>query len=254
MKNQPLVSIITPSYNSEKYIGETIKSVLNQSYINWELVIVDDCSTDKTWDIIRGYALKDSRIKIHKNEVNSGSGITRNRAIDIARGRYIAFIDSDDIWHKNKLSVQIAFMKENNYCFSHTSFGYIDEFSNKIKHTFRVKKSPVDYKHLLKYTDIGCLTAVFDCSVIGKFYMSEHRRKQDYALWLTILKTGVVSYPIDIELAYYRQSKNSATSNKWSLISKHVVFLMDTQGMNIFASIYYTVYWMMNGFMRYYVK
>ena len=251
---EDLVSIITPSYNSGKFISEAIQSIIDQSYNNWGLIIVDDCSTDNSWEIIKGYALNDDRIKYFKLNNNSGSGIARNKAISKASGKYMAFLDSDDLWHKDKLQIQIGIMKKKNISFSHTSFGYIDERGNKIKGTFHVGNKPVTYNSLLKRTEISCLTAIYNADSIGKFYMSKHRRKQDYALWLSILKSGINSYGLDVELAYYRQVKNSATSKKYNLILKHFTFLKDTQDFNTIEALYYTFYWMINGFIKYYIK
>lgn len=249
-----LVSVVTPVFNSEKYIAHTFQSLLNQSYPNWEWVLVDDCSSDNSVRIIEGFIQQDSRVRLLQNLENLGSGLTRNKAIEFAKGVFIAFLDSDDIWHPKKLEIQLNFMLERNISFSHTSYGYIDEHGNQIKSTFHVSDHPVTYKHLLKRTEISCLTAVYNCKEIGKFYMSDHRRKQDYSLWLAILKSGVESYPIDMELAYYRQTPNSATSNKFKLILKHYLFLKSTQKLNVIQTIYYTCFWAMNGFVRYYIK
>ena len=144
-------------------------------------------------------------------------------------------------------------MLRRNIGFSHTSYGYLDEKGNVIKSTFHVSKNPVEYKDLLKRTEISCLTAMYDVEIIGKFYMSEHRRKQDYALWLSILKTGAKSFGLDEELAYYRQRNNSATSNKFNLIGKHFSFLRETQEMNTIQAAKYTILWMVNGLVRYYL-
>lgn len=247
------VSIITPVYNSALFLKETADSVRIQTYEDWEWILVDDCSNDNSWDIMQSLAEKDNRIKIYKNPTNLKSGKTRNLAIKEATGRFIAFLDSDDIWHKDKLSIQIQFMIDNDYYFTHTSYGYIDEKSQKIKSTFHVS-SRVDYKHLLKRTEISCLTAVYDSYKIGKFYMSNHERKQDYALWLGILKSGINSFGIDKELAYYRQTEGSATSKKHKLVFKHVKFLMETQNFSLIKAMYYTSYWMANGFIRYFIK
>ncbi len=254
VKNYPLVSIITAVYNCSDYIAEMIDSVINQTYVDWELLIVDDFSSDGTNEIIIDYVKKDNRVKIIKNESNLGAGLSRNKAIEFAAGKYIAFLDGDDIWANQKLEIQINLMEKNDWEFSHTSYGYISESGKKIKKTFHVSKHPVGYNHLLKKTEISCLTAVYNQDKIGKYYMSHHRRKQDYALWLKILKDGYFSNPIDHELAYYRQRSGSATSKKYKLIINHLVFLKDTQGLSIISSMYYTIYWIFNGIIRYYIK
>lgn len=248
-----MVSIITPVYNASRFLELTAESVFNQTFEDWEWVLVDDCSSDTSWEILEKLANRDPRVRIFLNKQNLKSGKTRNFAIEQAQGRFIAFLDADDIWHKDKLAWQIAFMTDNNYHFSHTSYGYLDEDGNKIKSTLHVSKC-VDYEHLLKRTEISCLTAVYDAEKIGKHYMSEHARKQDYALWLSILKSGTKSYGLDKELAYYRQVKNSATSKKYKLIIKHISFLKETQGFGSVKAIYYTFFWMINGFIRYFLK
>ena len=252
-EKQKLVSIITPVYNAGRFLEKTAESVFNQTYTNWEWVLVDDCSTDNSWDILTSLQKKDSRIRIFKNEENLKSGKTRNFAIEKANGTFIAFLDSDDLWQLDKLSIQIPFMIENGYNFTHTSYGYVNEEGNPIISKFRVNKK-VTYLDLLKRTEISCLTAVYNADAIGKFYMSEHARKQDYALWLAILKSGTHSFGIDQELAYYRQVKNSATSKKYKLILKHIAFLKETQEFNSFKAIYYTMFWMINGLIRYKIK
>lgn len=247
------VSIITPVYNAERFLESTAQSVFNQNFACWEWILVNDCSTDNSWKIMQELARVDNRVRVYSNDINLKSGRTRNFAIEKAKGRFIAFLDSDDVWHPEKLSKQISFMIANGYFFSHTSYGYIDEEGNKIKSTLRVSKS-IDYKGLLKRTEIGCLTAIYDADKLGKCYMSEHACKQDYALWLSILKKGVKSYGLDEELAFYRQVSTSTTSKKHHLILKHVLFLKDTQGFNIIKAMYYTLYWMMNGFVRHFIK
>jgi len=246
------VSIITPLYNNEKYIDECILSVLNQTYKRWEMIIVDDKSTDDSLKIAKEISKKNSKIKVFSLNVNEGAAIARNLAIKEAKGRYIAFLDSDDIWHKEKLNIQIGIMKKLNLSFSHTSYGYIKKDGTFSKKTLNTSIEPVGYKNLLKRTEISCLTAIYDCYKLGKFYMPNIRRKQDYALWLDILKTGETSYPINKCLAFYRQSVGSATSNKKKLIIKHYFFLKQTQNLNTIDSIYYTLCWAINGFFRYY--
>lgn len=252
--DQPLVSIVTPVFNNAKYLEATLRSVQDQLYQNWEHILVDDRSMDNSLNIIEKWSNVDRRYRIYKNKVNSGSGVARNFAISKARGKYIAFLDADDLWHPQKLNRHVQFMADNKAFFSHTSYGYIDENGKKIKNTFHVSHQPVSYRNLLKRTEISCLTAMYDAEKIGKYYMTEHRRKQDYALWLSILNSGYKSYGLDEELAYYRQHKTSATSNKLNLIGKHVNFLMETQNLDFFSAIYYTSFWMVNGAYRYLIK
>lgn len=250
---QNLVSIITPVYNARNFIMSTAQSVINQTYQCWEWILIDDCSTDDSWKILNNLSENDKRIKIYRNKTNLSSGKTRNLAIRKAIGRYIAFLDIDDLWHSKKLSIQVSFMLKNKYHFTHTSYGYIDEKGEKIKSIFRVNKE-VGYNDLLKRTEIACLTAIYDAKKIGKFYMSHHSRKQDYALWLKILKTGVKCYGIDKNLASYRQVSSSATSKKYKLVFKHITFLKETQNFGLLKSIYYTIHWIKNGIIRYYIK
>ena len=250
----PLVTIVTPVYNSIDYVGDSIQSVINQTFQNWEMILVDDGSNDGSFELISSINKIENRIKIIRNKENRGPGISRNKAIKLAKGKYIAFLDSDDLWHKDKLNIQIELMEENKWSFSHTSYGYVSKQGKKIKSTFHVSNHSINYFNLLKRTEISCLTAVYNQKVLGKCYMTEHRKKQDYALWLSILKKGVKSQPIDIELAYYRQRPDSVTSNKSLLILSHVRFLMETQSMNLIQALYYTSFWMVNGFIRYFVK
>ena len=249
--NNPLVSIITPCFNSENYISKTINSVIMQSFQQWEMIIVDDFSSDKSVDIIKKLMTNEKRISLIENKENLGSGASRNKAIKIAKSRYIAFLDADDIWHYDKLKIQIKFMIDNKIAFSHTSYGYIDSFDKEIKSPLKVSRHPIDYYFLLKRTEISCLTAVYDSKLIGKYYMPDRKLKQDYALWLSILKNGYKSHPIPHVLAYYRQHANQKTRKKYKLIFSHVIFLKETKNMSILKSIYYTLFWIKNGFFRY---
>lgn len=252
MNSLPLVSIITPVYNSEKFVEDTIKSVISQTYLNWEHILVDDCSTDASVEIIEKYSSKDPRIKIFKFNENRGSGATRNFAIDNAKGVYIAFLDSDDLWHSQKLERHIAFMIQNNAVLSHTAYDIIDITGKSIS-TYHPYKKEVTYDMLLRKNDIGCLTAIMKVDVIGKLYMPTLKTKQDYALWLDILKRGYVSVPFDEILAYYRIHNGSATSNKIKLIPKHFKFLRQQIGLGNIKSAYYTFTWIWNGLFKYYL-
>lgn len=248
------VSIITPVYNSEKYLEFSINSVLQQTYQNWELRIVDDCSTDNSVEILKKYAELDKRIKPCFLRDNCGAGIARNKAIELAEGKIIAFLDSDDIWLPNKLKTHVTFMSEMKAAFSHTSYGFIDEEGKVVNKTFHVSNKAITYKDLLKRTEISCLTAMYDVDKIGKMYMPDLRVKQDYALWLSILKRGFTSVPLDEELAFYRQRKNSNTNKKSKLIIKHLKFLYNIEKLNLIKTLYYTGWWAVNGLSKYYLS
>lgn len=220
-----LVSVITPVYNAERYLEITINSILNQTYKNLEIILIDDFSSDLSRDIIKKYEKIDSRIKSVLLDKNVGVANARNEGIKRAVGRYIAFLDSDDIWLNNKLEEQIKFMKEHDIAFSHTSYQLIDEYGEIISKPIKVNKY-VNYIDLLKQNSIGCLTVVIDIGKIGKFEMQQIKH-EDYATWLSILKEGNQAYGINKVLALYRKSSNSLSSNKiksaiwtWNIIRK----------------------------------
>jgi len=208
-----LVSIITPCYNSDRFINECICSVLEQTYTNWELLIVDDASEDSSKHLINGFTEKDSRIRPFFLDKNVGAAEARNVAISEAKGRYIAFLDIDDVWKKEKLTKQIAFMKHHDIAFSFSSYQPMSEDGNQI---FKEIKAPLimDYNLFLKNTIIGCLTVVLDKSKIGDFRMPNLRTSQDMALWLSIMRNGISAYGIQKSLAYYRIVERSNTANK----------------------------------------
>ena len=160
-----LVSIITPTFNSEKYILETIKSVLNQSYINWEMIITDDCSTDNTYDLVKKFTKNDDRIIIHKLKINSGSAIARQNSLSYSKGNYIAFLDSDDTWLPNKLITQLKFMTYNNVPISFTSYFLMNEKGVSLNKTIKSIEK-VNYHQYLKNTIIGMSTSMIDTSKV----------------------------------------------------------------------------------------
>lgn len=214
MDQEDLVSIIMPSYNSADYIEESIRSVLAQSYQNWELVIADDFSTDSTKEIVESYARKDERIRLLPASKNFGPAVTRNRAIDAAQGRFIAFLDSDDLWSSEKLTKQIRFMKEGNVALSYGWYNVIDEDGRHLKTISKIP-TKTNYKKLLKNQVIGCLTAVYDTHLCGKQKMPVIRKRQDFALWLKILKQGHEAYCIEDVIGSYRIRANSVSRNKF---------------------------------------
>lgn len=203
-----------PSYNSSKFIGEAIESVIAQSYSNWELLIVDDCSYDNTPSIVNKYVLQDSRIKLVVLSKNMGAAFARNISLDNANGRFIAFLDSDDIWMPNKLEQQLSFMMTNRYAFSFSNYGMMLENGYRLKKVIKVPEV-ISYRGYLRNTIIGCLTVMIDKSVVGDFRMPIIKSSHDMALWLHILKRGYRAYGLKENLAMYRLVSRSNTAKKW---------------------------------------
>lgn len=208
-----LVSIITPSYNCSRTIIDTIKSVQSQTLNDWEMIIVDDCSIDNTVDVINSYIKNDNRIKLIRSSWNGGAAVSRNIAIDAANGRYIAFLDSDDKWHKTKLEKQINFMQSNDIDLSYTGYNRYSE-DGMFLSSFMPPKS-VCYNDILKTNSIGCLTAIYDTKRIGKVFMPNISKRQDMGLWLRILKLTERAYGMNEVLADYCIQRNSVSSNKY---------------------------------------
>ena len=209
-----LISIITPCYNSSKFINECVNSVLLQSYCNWELLLVDDCSNDNSKELLLNIEKKDERIKVTFLDNNIGAANARNVAIQKAKGKYIAFLDSDDSWDSMKLDKQISFMVQNDIAFSFTSYQSISENGLDI---ISVIEAPykMTYNNYLKNTIIGCLTVIIDREKVGDFEMPSIRSSHDMALWLLIMKRGFVAYGFNENLANYRIVSSSNTSSKW---------------------------------------
>jgi glycosyltransferase involved in cell wall biosynthesis len=242
------VSIITPLYNSEEFISETIESVLSQSYNNWEMIIADDCSTDNGINNVKKYQKEDQRIKLIQLKENSGAAVARNEGIKLANGKYIAFLDSDDLWHPEKLEKQISFMKENDYAFTYTNYQKISESGNL---TDIIVESPskLGYKKALHTNYIGCLTAIYDTEKLGKIYMPEIRKRQDYGLWLKILKE-VDGHGLNENLAYYRVRNSSVSANKFKLIKYNWKLYRDIENLSMLKSSYYILYTIMIKLLR----
>lgn len=203
-----LVSIIMPSYNTSQYIAETIQSVIDQSYQNWELIIVDDCSTDNTDYVVS--KINDQRITFLKNKKNSGAAVSRNRALREAKGKWIAFLDSDDLWKPDKLEKQIQFMKKNNYQFSYTNYEEID--SNGMKKNVVVSGPKiVTKKGMFNYCWLGCLTVMYNREAIGLIQIEDIKKNNDYAMWLQVCKKANC-YLLDEVLAEYRRGREGSIS------------------------------------------
>ena len=249
MKEKNLVSVITPSFKSGKFIAKTIESVLSQTYENWEMIIVDDCSPDNSNLIVEKYMEKDNRIKLIKLEKNSGPAIARNTAIKEAKGRYIAFLDADDQWLPEKLEKQILFMKENNLPFTYSAYKLIDEEDNILGEFY--PPAEANYKTLLKTNYIGCLTAIYDSEKLGKMYMPNILKRQDHALWLKILKKIKTTRGILEPLAIYRIRKNSVSSNKIKSAIYQWKIYREVEKLSVPKSMYYFIHYVWNGIRKY---
>ncbi|PLX64474.1 MAG: glycosyl transferase [Vibrio alginolyticus] len=248
--NEDVVSIIMPTYNSEQTVVESIQSVLSQTYKNWELIIVDDRSTDNTWKVIQTYADKYDNIHAYQNKENLGAGASRNFAIKKAKGRFIAFLDSDDLWMENKLAEQIPFMLENNYPLTYTHYS---RFNNEEELSVVTAPEYTTYKKLMYSNVIGCLTAVYDTEALGKRYMPLIRKRQDMGLWLDILKETPKAYCLPKPLAKYRMD-SGMTANKFSVLSYQWKFYRDVVGLSLPRSLFTFSVYAVKGTMKHRTK
>ena len=240
MEKSPLVSIITPSYNSANFIGETIESIQAQTYKNWELIITDDCSKDNTIEVINSYIANDSRIKLFKLEKNSGGGVARNNSIENANGRYIAFCDSDDRWYPEKLEKQIDFMLKKDCAFSYTSYMTCDD-DGEINGIV-VCPRQVTLSSSLRDDKIGCLTVVYDVEKVGKIFLPDIRKRQDWGMKLKILKKCVCAYGMKEPLAIYRLREGSISRKKKHLIKYNIKVYHDVLGWSKLRSVLFFVF------------
>ncbi len=238
MNNFGTVSIVTPSYNCAAYIGETIEAIQAQTYNNWELLITDDCSSDSSREIIRKYAEKDPRIKLLCLSKNSGAGVARNNSIEAAKGRFIAFCDSDDRWYPDKLEKQLQYMVSKDCAMSYTSYMTCDE-ANKITGIVVCRKKET-LKSMCKDDKMGFLTVIYDIEKTGKIFMPLMRKRQDWGLKLKVLKVCNEAYGMKEPLAYYRRHAGSISSNKRSLIKYNIAVYKEVLGWSkIRANLYF---------------
>jgi teichuronic acid biosynthesis glycosyltransferase TuaG len=237
-----LVSVITPTYNCAEFIGKTIESVRSQTYEYWEMIIVDDCSTDNTEMVVKNFTAMDKRIKYFRLASNSGAAVARTTAMKIASGEYMAFIDSDDIWYENKLEKQIRFMKRNNVFFTCTSYEQIDE-SGKLLNKV-IKSIPrTSYNRLLLDCPVGNSSVMYNVEKMGKFCVPNILKRNDDALWLQMLKKEKYIYGIKDVLMKYRIRQNSISSNKLKVIKYHWILYREIEGLGIIRSLFHIGYW-----------
>jgi len=238
---EDLVSIIMPTYNCGDFIGYTIDSVIAQTYQQWELIIIDDCSTDNTIEVINTYLLSEPRIKYFQFDKNSGAATARNKGVNLAQGRYMAFLDSDDIWFSNKLSKQITFMKKNKYSFTCTSYTKIDENGNNLNRIIKaIVKS--DYETILKKNP-GNSTVIYDAKILGKFQIPNIKKRNDYVMWLQVIKRAESLYGILEPLGSHRIRAGSLSKNKTNLVGYHWKVYREIEHLSLIKSIYLIAYW-----------
>lgn len=234
-----LVSVIMPSYNTAKYIPDSINSVLSQTYRNLELIIVDDCSTDNTDEAVKPF-LSDNRIRYLKNEKNSGAAVSRNYALREAKGKWIAFLDSDDLWEKDKLEKQISFMEKNGYKFSYTDYIEIDENSEPLGVTVTGPKV-ISKTKMFDYCWMGCLTVMYDAEAVGLIQIEDIKKNNDYAMWLKVCKNADC-FLLDEKLASYRKRKGSISNHGYvKLIKWHYKLYRNAEKRNPAVSAALTV-------------
>lgn len=228
---ESLVSIITPTYNCGKFIAETIRSVQAQTYTEWEMIIVDDCSNDDTEKVVAEFQKSDSRIRYLRNDLNQGAALTRNKALREAKGRWIAFLDSDDLWLPEKLERQIAFMENNGYAFSYHEYEMIDEKSKPLG-VMVSGPTCVGKIGMVNFCWLGCLTVMYDRNVIGDIQIADIKKNNDYAIWLkAICKADC--HLLNMNLASYRKRQGSISNHGYAkLIKWHYLLFRDAEGRN----------------------
>ncbi|MEG0826068.1 MAG: glycosyltransferase family 2 protein [Bacilli bacterium] len=241
INDQPLVSIVTPVFNAERFIIETILSVINQTYSNWEMLIIDDISIDNTLKIVKSFEKKDSRIRVFSLQEKGGASLARNKGIFESKGKYIAFLDADDIWMPNKLTVQIELMEVYNYVFTYHNYELIDENSKKLGILRKAPKS-ITYKRMLFGCSIGCLSVVYNCKELGKVQIKRIDKRNDDALWAALLKKCKRGYLLNEDLARYRISHNSLSSgSKIKLLKYHYLLYRKSYEFNLILSLFFTL-------------
>ena len=240
MENRGLVSIVMPSYNTAKFITETIESVLDQTYPFWELIIVDDCSTDDTDRVVKPY-LADTRIRYFKNIQNSGAAVSRNYALRESKGKWIAFLDSDDVWLPEKLEMQLEFMVKNDYHFSYTNYKEIDEKSTSLGISITGPKK-ITKQGMYNYCWMGCLTVMYDAEIVGLVQIEDIKKNNDYAMWLKVCRKADC-YLLDEQLGMYRKRAGSISRHGiGTMIGWHYRMWRDAEKKNCFTSLWFTAW------------
>ena len=231
-----MISIIMPSYDTAQYIEQSILSVQKQTYENWELIIVDDCSTDNTDEVVKPL-LSDARIRYLKNEKNSGAAVSRNRALREAKGKWIAFLDSDDLWLPEKLEKQVAFMEQNGYHFSYTNYEEIDMAGEKTGVRVTGPKK-ITKTGMFNYCWPGCLTVMYDAETVGLIQIADIKKNNDYAMWLKVCRKADC-YLLDECLAQYRKGRagSVSTHSVKTMVGWHYKLFREAEGFGLVQSV-----------------
>lgn len=251
MNQKELVSIIIPVYNASSFLMDTIKSIQEQTYENWEAIFVNDCSKDNSVDLIKKEQKKDKRIKLLENKVNSGAAISRNNGIDASNGKYLCFLDADDKWHKEKLEKQIKFIKEKKCVFSFTGYQFADE---KCIPNGKIVNIPekINYNQALKNTTIWTSTVMFDMQKLTKeeIHMPNVKRGQDTATWWKVLKNIDYAYGLNETLSYYRRTNESLSANKLTALKRTWNLYRNVEHLSLFKSLYNFIWYCFNAVRR----
>ena len=239
MKSQNVeVNIITPAYKCKSTIRETYESIKQQTFSNWEWIIIEDNSPDDSFEFIQNMVKGDSRVVVLRTEKNSGAAVARNVGINYAKGRFIAFLDSDDLWLKDKLKLQLKFMKDSNYALTYTNY-YVMDNNGKYKE-LRLKKDKATYKSLLRRNVMGCLTVMYDTQQTGKILMPlDCEKREDYGAWLDATRNGTVAYRLDAFIAVYRVGSISVSSNKFKMVKYQYRVFRNHEKFGVFKSVWF---------------
>lgn len=242
------VSIITPCYNSSKFLKETIQSVLNQSFTDWEWLITDDYSTDNSVEIMKQIA--DSRMILTVSEKNRGAGQARNSSLEKATGKFITFLDADDYWEPNFLEEMVSFMKKEKAEIAYSNYARCDENLHPIIADFQADKD-VTFDNLLKTCRLSLLSSMYDSERVGKEYFPAGSKREDHVMWLNLLKKIPVAKPLPKTMAKYRMHTSSISHKKTNIIKDQYLVYKDHMNFSTFKSCYFTANWALNGFMKY---
>ena len=248
MKDYGLVSIVMPCFNTAQYIGDSIRSVINQTYDNWELLIVDDCSTDDSIFIIKEF--KEPRIKLFQNEKNSGAAVSRNYALREAKGRWIAFLDSDDVWSNEKLEKQLEFMNDNQYSFTYTDYRICE--NGKWLPYINTGPDKVNKRVMFNYCYFSTITVMYQREKVGLIQIPDLKKNNDYAMWLRVIEKSD-AYRLPECLSFYIKHDGSISSgSKFNLIKWHYALFRIGQGMNPLMSTVLTLNNLIHGIWKKY--